>query len=117
MTLLLSMHIGPTASALICAVLMLVGNIHQRAPRLLSGGSAEQSPICSPSYLGAIFWLLSILTGIAFLAEGAVLDWGPPAADLQKSQHCRGRRCGMHVICSDCDDLQTVRSCSQQQGR
>jgi predicted MFS family arabinose efflux permease len=72
-TFLLSVHFGALASTVTGSILMLVATIVIR-PRLLQGGqpgSGHTSVIPR-----GIVWLLSLLTAITFLAEGAVLDWG-----------------------------------------
>jgi MFS family permease len=73
MTLLLSLHFGATRSTLLCSALMIVATL-VAWPRFLiqttpSSGSSSVVP-------RGIVLLLAALTGITFLAEGAVLDWG-----------------------------------------
>lgn len=72
MTFLLSVHFGAFASTLTGAVLMLIATVFIR-PRLLHGGRTESSHVSVIPR--GIVWLLSVLTAITFLAEGAVLDW------------------------------------------
>ena len=72
MTFLLSIRFGAFASTVAGSILMLVATFFIR-PRLLQGGqpgSGHTSVIPR-----GIVWLLSLLTAITFLAEGAVLDW------------------------------------------
>jgi len=72
-TFLLSVPFGALASTVTGSILMLVATIVIR-PRLLQGGqpgSGHTSVVPR-----GIVWLLSLLTAITFLAEGAVLDWG-----------------------------------------
>ena len=73
MTFLLSVHFGALASTAAGAVLMLIATAIVR-PRLLQGSQAEAGHVSVIPR--GIVWLLSILTAITFLAEGAVLDWG-----------------------------------------
>jgi predicted MFS family arabinose efflux permease len=73
MTFLLSVHFGAFASTLTGAILMLFATAIVR-PRLLRGGQAEAGH--HSVIPRGIVWLLSLLTAITFLAEGAVLDWG-----------------------------------------
>ena len=73
MTFLLSVHFGALASTTAGAVLMLIATAIVR-PRLLQGSQAEAGHVSVIPR--GIVWLLSILTAITFLAEGAVLDWG-----------------------------------------
>jgi predicted MFS family arabinose efflux permease len=72
MTFLLSVHFGAFASTLAGAVLMILATAAIR-PRLLRGGRTEAGHVSVIPR--GIVWLLSILTAITFLAEGAVLDW------------------------------------------
>jgi len=72
-TFLLSVRFGAFASTLIGAVLMVIATALIR-PRLLRGGPVEAGPVSVIPR--GIVWLLSILTSITFLTEGAVLDWG-----------------------------------------
>jgi predicted MFS family arabinose efflux permease len=72
MTFLLSVHFGAFASTLTGAILMLTATAILR-PRLLRGGQAEAGHVSVIPR--GIVWLLAILAGITFLAEGAVLDW------------------------------------------
>jgi len=72
MTFLLSVRFGAFASTVAGSILMLVATFFIR-PRLLQGGqpgSGHTSVVPR-----GIVWLLSLLTAITFLAEGAVLDW------------------------------------------
>src|SRR3569833_1323051 len=72
MTFLLSIRFGAFASTVTGSILMLVATFFIQ-PRLLRGGqpgSGHTSVVPR-----GIVWLLSLLTAITFLAEGAVLDW------------------------------------------
>jgi len=72
MTFLLSVHFGAFASTVTGAILMLIATAFIR-PRLLRGGGTERSHVSVIPR--GIVWLLSVLTAITFLSEGAVLDW------------------------------------------
>ena len=72
MTFLLSVHFGAFASTLGGAILMLIATVIVW-PRLLRGGQSEAGH--HSVVPRGIVWLLSLLTAITFLAEGAVLDW------------------------------------------
>ena len=72
MTFLLSVHFGAFASTVTGSVLMLIATALVR-PRLLQGSRAEAGHVSVIPR--GIVWLLSVLTAITFLAEGAVLDW------------------------------------------
>ncbi len=74
MTLLLSMHLPLFTSGMLCAAIMFVATL-LAWPRLLSEKAPPQSGPASAMPRGVV-QLLAVLTGIAFLAEGAVLDWG-----------------------------------------
>jgi predicted MFS family arabinose efflux permease len=72
MTYLLSMRVGTLASTLLCAALMLAA-ILVAQPRLLQAVRATGGPLfVTPR---GIVLLIAALTGITFLAEGALLDW------------------------------------------
>lgn len=73
MTLLLSRHLSLFTCGMLCACLMFVVTL-LAWPRLIS----EKAPQSGPASVlpRGIVLLLALLTGIAFLAEGAVLDWG-----------------------------------------
>jgi hypothetical protein len=73
MTLLLSRHLNPLSCTLICSSLMVVAAVLEW-PYLLRQAEAEVGPVSIMPR--GIVLLLGILTGISFLAEGAVLDWG-----------------------------------------
>jgi predicted MFS family arabinose efflux permease len=74
MTLLLSRHLPLFTSGMLCASIMFVATL-LAWPRLLSEKAPPQSgPACVLPR--GVVQLLAVLTGIAFLAEGAVLDWG-----------------------------------------
>jgi len=72
MTFLLSVHFGAFASTVTGAILMLFATEIVR-PRLWRGGQTEAGH--HSVIPRGIVWLLSLLTAIIFLAEGAVLDW------------------------------------------
>ncbi len=72
MTFLLSLHLGAFASTLLCSVLMLVAMLVAR-PRLLRAVQAASGPLFVVPR--GIVLLIAGLTGISFLAEGALLDW------------------------------------------
>lgn len=71
MTVLLSLSVSVTMSSVIggcvAAVAMLIS-----APRLMSAKGHEPEPFAFPK---GIVVLLAVLAGLAFLAEGAILDW------------------------------------------
>ncbi len=73
MTLMLSMRLEALPSTLIGSVLILFATA-VAWPRLLDKVSTEAGPM-SVMPRGIVV-LLAILTGIIFLVEGAVLDWG-----------------------------------------
>jgi predicted MFS family arabinose efflux permease len=73
MTLLLSKHVPLLTCGLLCACIMFVATL-LAWPRLISEKAPQSGPV---SVLPrGIVLLLAVLAGIAFLAEGAVLDWG-----------------------------------------
>jgi len=74
MTLLLSWHVPLLTSGMLCATIMFVATL-LAWPRLLSEKGPPQSGLASVLPRGVVL-LLAVLTAIAFLAEGAVLDWG-----------------------------------------
>jgi predicted MFS family arabinose efflux permease len=74
MTLLLSRHVPLFTSGMLCAAIMFVATL-LAWPRLLSERAPHQSGPASVLPRGVVL-LLAILAAIAFLAEGAVLDWG-----------------------------------------
>ena len=73
MTLLLAKHVPLLTCGLICASIMFVVTL-LAWPRLIS----EKAPRSGPASVlpRGVVLLLAILAAIAFLAEGAVLDWG-----------------------------------------
>ena len=73
MTLLLSNHLGPLPSSLICSVLMLIAMV-LAWPRLLRTVQPHQGPLLVMPR--GIVLLLAALTAVTFLVEGAMLDWG-----------------------------------------
>ncbi|MGX4805676.1 MFS transporter [Bradyrhizobium guangdongense] len=73
MTALLSFHLGPLASALICSVLMLTA-MGLAWPRLLRRAQVQEGPLFVLPH--GIVLLLALLAAITFLIEGAMLDWG-----------------------------------------
>src|ERR1700712_2332261 len=73
MTFLLSIHFGAFPSTVTGSVLMVVAVFFVGAPLLQGGRTGSGHTSVVPR---GIVWLLSILTAITFLAEGAVLDWG-----------------------------------------
>jgi predicted MFS family arabinose efflux permease len=72
MTFLLSIHTGMLASTLLCAVLMFAAMAATR-PRLLRVGQSSGVPVFAIPR--GIILVLSVLAAIAFLTEGALLDW------------------------------------------
>jgi predicted MFS family arabinose efflux permease len=72
MTFLLSVRFGAFASTVTGSILMLIATAFA-GPRLLQGGQAGSGH--TSVVPRGIVWLLSVLTAITFLAEGAVLDW------------------------------------------
>jgi predicted MFS family arabinose efflux permease len=73
MTLLLTRHLPLLACSVLCASIMLFATL-LAWPRLLSEKAPQSGPV---SVLPrGIVLLLAVLASIAFLAEGAVLDWG-----------------------------------------
>lgn len=72
MTFLLSSHLGPLASTLCCAAIMLV-TVLLAWPRLLAGVQGEKGPLFVMPR-GAVL-LIAGLAAAAFLTEGALLDW------------------------------------------
>jgi len=73
MTALLSFHLGPLASALICSVLMLLA-MTLTWPRLLRRAQVQEGPLFVLPH--GIVLLLALLAAVTFLIEGAMLDWG-----------------------------------------
>lgn len=72
MTALLSFGITPVLASFIGAGLTLV-TMTLAAPRLLRARGGDPEPFVLPR---GIVLLLAVLAAIAFLAEGAILDWG-----------------------------------------
>jgi Major Facilitator Superfamily len=72
MTFLLSVHLGVLPSALICSALILT-SVSVAWPRLLRTARAESGPLFVVPR--GIVLGLAALTGVAFLTEGAMLDW------------------------------------------
>jgi len=77
MTLLLSLHVAMFAAALVCAALM-AALLGVAAPRLLVTGAQAQAGAGGPMFAlpRGLVLVLAVLAGIAFLVEGALLDWG-----------------------------------------
>jgi hypothetical protein len=73
MTFLLSVHLSLPGCTLLCSGL-IVGLTLMTSPRLLPRVTTKSAPI-SVLPRGVVV-LLAVLAGIAFLTEGAVLDWG-----------------------------------------
>lgn len=73
MTLLLAQHVPLLSCGVVCASIMVVTTL-LAWPRLIR----EKAPRSGPMSVlpRGIVLLLAVLAGIAFLAEGAVLDWG-----------------------------------------
>jgi hypothetical protein len=72
-TFLLSLQLGPLATTVMAALLMLVA-AYAIAPRLLTAVKSEDGPLFALPH--GFVLLLAVLTAIVFLVEGAVLDWG-----------------------------------------
>ncbi|MBN3851838.1 MULTISPECIES: MFS transporter [unclassified Paraburkholderia] len=72
MTFLLSLHLGALESTALCSVLMLIA-MFVATPRLLRAVQAASGPLFVMPR--GIVLLIAALTCIAFLAEGALLDW------------------------------------------
>lgn len=72
-TFLLSLQLGPLATTVMAALLMLVA-VFAIAPRLLTAVNAGGGPLFALPR--GFVLLLATLTAIVFLVEGAVLDWG-----------------------------------------
>jgi predicted MFS family arabinose efflux permease len=72
MTLLLTMRCAPVASALLCALPMVVVTA-VAWPRLLPGVPAGKGPMLVMPH--GVVLLLAALAAISFLGEGAILDW------------------------------------------
>ncbi|WP_435141112.1 MFS transporter [Pseudopelagicola sp. nBUS_19] len=72
MTVLLSLNVPLVLSASAGAVLVAMATF-VAGPRLLHAKTGEPEPLIMPR---GIVWLLALLSAIAFLTEGAVLDWG-----------------------------------------
>ncbi len=72
MTVLLSLNVPLVLSASAGAVLVAMATF-VAGPRLLHAKTSEPEPLIMPR---GIVWLLALLSAIAFLAEGAILDWG-----------------------------------------
>ena len=72
MTALLSFHVGEFISTVICAVPMLAAML-LAWPRLLVARSAERVPLFV--WPRGIVLLIAGLAAVAFLMEGAMLDW------------------------------------------
>jgi len=73
MTSLLSMHLDPLASTLVCSALMLAAMVFTW-PRLLRRVEAHEGPLFVLPHGSVV--LLALLAAVTFLVEGAVLDWG-----------------------------------------
>ncbi|NHN89149.1 MFS transporter [Acetobacter conturbans] len=73
MTFLLSQHMGPLKSALVCAVIVLVATALAGPGLLQQKGAHEATLFVIPR---GIVRVIAALTAIIFLVEGAVLDWG-----------------------------------------
>lgn len=73
MTALLSLHLGPLPSTLLCTVPMLIA-MAVAWPRLLRAAPAQDGPLFVLPH--GIVLLLALLAAVTFLIEGAMLDWG-----------------------------------------
>lgn len=73
MTIGLSYGLGP-GSGTGLAALMMLGALLFAAPRLLTTGGGERTPLVVLPR--GIVVLLAVLAAILFLVEGAILDWG-----------------------------------------
>jgi predicted MFS family arabinose efflux permease len=71
-TFLLSWHLDLLASTLVCSVIMLVAILFAW-PRLLTGAQGEKNPLFVMPR--GIVLLIAGLAAVAFLVEGALLDW------------------------------------------
>ncbi|MBD9528548.1 MFS transporter [Paracoccus sp. PAR01] len=71
-TVLLSLGLNPV-QATICGSLLTLGALLLAWPRLLAAKGGQPMPFALPK---GIVLLLSVLAGITFLVEGAILDWG-----------------------------------------
>lgn len=76
MTLLLSLHLATFSGTVICAALMAATMV-VAAPRLLDVAAGGASVAGGPMFVlpHGLVLLLAMLAGIAFLVEGALLDW------------------------------------------
>lgn len=72
MTFLLSAQMAVVPSTLICSALM-VGAMAVAAPRLLDGHGSKDGPLFAVPR--GIVLAIAVLAAIAFLVEGALLDW------------------------------------------
>lgn len=72
MTFLLGLHIAPLAATLIGSALVVAAMV-VAAPRLLTTREGHDGPLFVRPR--GIVTMLAAMTGIAFLAEGAMLDW------------------------------------------
>lgn len=72
MTALLSFGLSPILAALIGSALTL-GAMALAAPRLLRARGGDPDPFVFPR---GLVLLLAVLAAVAFLVEGAILDWG-----------------------------------------
>jgi predicted MFS family arabinose efflux permease len=73
MTSLLSLHLDPLSSTLVCSALMLATMLIAW-PRLLRSVEPHEGPLFVLPH--GIVVLLALLAAVTFLVEGAVLDWG-----------------------------------------
>ena len=73
MTVLLTLRLGAMPATLLCAALMAIA-VFIAWPRFLRRSGPAPAP--ASVLPRGIVLLLAVLTGITFLTEGAVLDWG-----------------------------------------
>ena len=71
-TFLLSAGLGTLPATLVCAVLMAVAMV-LASPRLMRTTRSEGAPLFAVPK--GVVLVLTLLAGITFLAEGAILDW------------------------------------------
>jgi predicted MFS family arabinose efflux permease len=72
MTALLSRHVPPSMSTLLCSAILIL-LIAFALPRMLSNPEAASQPLFAVPR--GVVLVISLLAAISFLVEGAVLDW------------------------------------------